>query len=120
MDSNISSPDVLTFDLLHVAETEIVVNCNTETEERGSWHQWQLWKLLQTQNSHLPSIQAELESFRACNPKSFRTISYEFENGKFGLRRVFNQKVFDSIQSTFRYINPQFDGRIFLTRKNLP
>ena len=113
LDSNMSSTDILTFDLLHVAETEIIANCNTASEKRGSWHQWQLWELLQKQNSNLSSIQAELESFRACNSKSIRKISDSFSNGNDGLRRNFNRKVFDAIQSTFRYISPSFEGKFY-------
>ena len=114
LDSDQPSSDLLTFDLIHVAEAMVTANCGTDKELQGSWHQWQIWKALQEQNSNqLGSIQAELEAFRTCNPALYKSISFEFENGKLGLRRAFNQKVFDAIQVTFRHISAQLEGTNF-------
>ena len=103
LDSDVPTADLLAFDLIHVAQAEIVAMCGNEQRvQRSSWHRWQIWKMLHEQNSELGSIKAELESFRSCNSALFNPVSFEFENGKLGLRRVFNRKVFATLQKTFR------------------
>ena len=63
------------------------------------------------QKSNLGSIQAELQQLRKCNPSLVNRISYEFENGKYGLRRVFNNRVFDALQYAFLKTDNNLSGK---------
>ena len=63
------------------------------------------------QKSDLGSIQAELQQLRKCNANLVNRISYEFENGKYGLRRVFNNGVFDALQYAFLKTDNNLSGK---------
>jgi hypothetical protein len=62
------------------------------------------------QKSDLGSIQAELQQLRKCNANLVKRITYEFENGKYGLRRVFNNRVFDALQYAFLKTDNNLSG----------
>ena len=66
---------------------------------------------MRDQNQQLESIQAELHQLWHCNPDIVKRISYEFENGKYGLRKVFNNRVFEALQHAFFKTDKDLSGR---------
>lgn len=124
-DRNQLSTDVLALDLIRsltngtlyytkfsLFSKDLNITCDTsgKPNERGPWHNWKVWKAMYDQKSNLGSIQAELQQLRKCNQALVNRISYEFENGKFGLRRKFNNRVFDALQYAFLKTDNNLSG----------
>jgi len=109
------STDVLALDLIRSLTNDLNITCDStdKPNERGPWHNWKVWKAMYDQKSDLGSIQAELHQLRKCNANLVKRISYEFENGKYGLRRVFNNRVFDALQYAFLKTDNNLSDKAF-------
>ena len=66
--------------------------------------------IIREENPSMSSISAELFQFYRCNSHFFKRIKFEFENGKFGIRKIFNKKVFNSLIHAFRFTNVKLQG----------
>ena len=101
------------FTALSIFNLDLNITCKDRKEpnERGPWHNWKVWKEMRDQKPQLESIQAELQQLRDCNPDIVKRISYEFENGKYGLRKVFNNRVFEALQHAFLKTDKDLSGR---------
>ena len=94
-----------------ISEITLYDKCDAEIVLNGElWHQYSIWKRLRYKHSELPSIAAELKSIYECNNSIMKRIDFEFENGKFGIRKKFNQKVFESLQSGFLTTTAKLEG----------
>ncbi|CAG5114068.1 Oidioi.mRNA.OKI2018_I69.chr2.g8146.t1.cds [Oikopleura dioica] len=108
------STDVLAIDLIRSLTNDLNVTCKKEEpNERGPWHNWKVWKGMRDQKPQLESIQAELQQLRHCNQDIVKRISYEFENGKYGLRKVFNNRVFEALQHAFLKTDKDLSDKAF-------
>ena len=95
------------------SEITLYDKCDAEIEVNGElWHQYSIWERLRLKHPDLPSIAAELKSIYECNNSILKRIDFEFENGKFGIRKKFNQKVFESLQSGFLMTTAKLEGTI--------
>jgi hypothetical protein len=105
------SDDLIAFDLNRISEITLYDKCDAEIVVYGElWHQYSIWERLRFKHSDLPSIAAELKSLYECNSSILKRIDFEFENGKFGIRKKFNQKVFESLQSGFLATTAKLEG----------
>ena len=94
-----------------ISEITLYDKCDAEIVLNGElWHQYSIWERLRYKHSELPSIAAELKSIYECNNSIMKRIDFEFENGKFGIRKKFNQKVFESLQSGFLTTTAKLEG----------
>ena len=96
-----------------ISEITLYDKCDAEIVLNGElWHQYSIWERLRLKHSDLPSIAAELKSIYECNNSILKRIDFEFENGKFGIRKKFNQKVFESLQSGFLMTTAKLEGTL--------
>lgn len=105
------SDDLIAYDLNRISEITLYDRCDAEIVVNGElWHQYSIWERLRLKHPDLPSIAAELKSIYECNNSILKRIDFEFENGKFGIRKRFNQKVFESLQSGFLMTTAKLEG----------